>query len=241
MLYVYGIFFNDPEPQCCYVGVTDRSIEQRWKEHQKGIQDASNDKELYFFIRNRGLQDKAYIEQIEAIPDGGATGTWEDFWVKEFIKLGHPIRNAISGNKKVAKKREKKVDRLLQAEQSSVRHRIKEEWRDATGNSIEAPRVSKADKLVQKTRPPMLYDLENEDWKPWDGKWESMKWDKIVLKRIAHTKKKRQIKVTNNDTRREMNLWDKDCDDFLKLYMKIVEKWQDTGWGERGNLWGNLM
>lgn len=64
MNYIYGLFFNDPEPKCIYIGVTSRTIEERFKEHSRDMRDASTTKDLYFYIRQKGIADRVYVEEV---------------------------------------------------------------------------------------------------------------------------------------------------------------------------------
>jgi hypothetical protein len=99
---VYGLFYNDEfdDPWCVYVGTTARTAEERFAEHIKGIRDLSTTKDLYHYARKRKLVDRLYIEVLETkdTEDGAETETWEAFWVKEMIKLGHPLQNSKMGN-----------------------------------------------------------------------------------------------------------------------------------------------
>lgn len=106
---VYGIFYDDPEPICIYVGVTKRPITERFAEHRRNAKDTSTTKPLYFYIRKHNLHSRIYITALEeADGDFNHAGKvlWEAWWIRELEYAGHPLQNVAAGNKQPVRKKQ---------------------------------------------------------------------------------------------------------------------------------------
>lgn len=168
--------------------------------------------------------------------EGLDTDVWEDFWIAELIRAGHPLQNSIRGNKKIAKKRSDSPDLLKQAETCHKRQEIIEEWYERrNGQMVEisepkGPR--KTQKLTESLRPPSIDELLEMNWKKFDKSWEYIKWCGLMIKRRQHTKKRRELCAQNNKTSRQLQLLDHDCMDYTGLYTRMLDYWIDEGWGK---------
>ncbi|WP_371929839.1 GIY-YIG nuclease family protein [Uliginosibacterium sp. 31-16] len=112
MQYVYGIFVNDPEPTCLYIGTTT-DPERRFKQHMRGVRDTSTTKDLYFYCRQRGYTTQLYCEVLEQAGDDEVAERWEDYWLTEFIAIGHPVQNRKRGNRTTTAKRHDPIAQLF--------------------------------------------------------------------------------------------------------------------------------
>lgn len=236
MNYLYGLWYDDPEPKCLYIGVTTRTVEERFKEHYKGMCDPGSTKDLYFHIRQKGIDpDRVYPTLVAEIDDGLDTDQWEDFWVFELITAGHPLQNSIRGNKRIAKKRGESLNLLKQAEASYEQNQIVEEWYERRGGKMvqidEPTGPRKSQKLTESIRAPMLEEFIDADWKKFDKNWEFFKWDGYMIKRRQLTKKKRQVRVENIKTKRKLDMFDHECSGYNGLYTRVLDNWTDDGWG----------
>jgi len=237
--FVYAICYDNPEPVFIYVGVTSRTIQQRYSEHLKGIKDTSNDKDLYVYIRKNSLVDRVYIVEVDQIDDG-QNAAWEKHYVEAFITAGYPLQNMKAGDKKVAKKRKVRTDVPV------VEKKKRFDW----GNNDPDPSqsFSKSDKFREKVKAtvPTVEELVNAPWQKASvvNKKENKEFftrGNIVIYRSTYSKKKRNVTVINRDANRKMSLFNDGCDDFLKLYALTIENWLDKGWEYTGiNLWSNF-
>lgn len=103
MHYVYGLFVDDPEPTCIYVGTTGRDVKVRLAEHKRNARKGKIDKQLYFFMRKQNIIERVYIEVLESTDDVENVTFWEDDWIKLLEEDGHPLKNAKGGNAKVVR------------------------------------------------------------------------------------------------------------------------------------------
>lgn len=99
MEYIYALAHGPKDaPTFFYVGKTARTVEQRFKEHRRDMENGA-EKEAYEYWRY--CHEEVWVVQLGTTDDG----LTESDWVRTLIEEGHPLLNANAGNTKVAKKR----------------------------------------------------------------------------------------------------------------------------------------
>lgn len=102
--YVYGIFTKNEPIECLYIGTTTNP-DKRLQAHLNGINNPGSTKSLYFYCRQRGLTTRKEIELVvlQYAENDDMGDMWEDAYMTEYIRLGHPIQNEKRGNKSITK------------------------------------------------------------------------------------------------------------------------------------------